>query len=60
MGGLAQLLAVRRRRRVAVAVLLVLGGILLWGSVAAPSGAVVMLLGLALEAVGLAVEHRDL
>ena len=58
--GLAQLLAVRRRRRVAVAVLLVLGGILLWGSVAAPSGAVVMLLGLALEAVGLAVEHRDL
>ncbi len=60
MGGLAQLLAARRRRRVAVAVLLVLGGILLWGSVAVPSGAVVMLLGLALEAVGLAVEHRDL
>ncbi len=57
---IARLLAARRSRRVAVAVLLILGGILLWGSVAAPSGAVVMLLGLGLEAVGLALEHRDL
>lgn len=57
---IARLIAIRRGRRVAVAVLLVLGGVLLWGSVAAPSGAVVMLLGLALEAVGLALEHRDL
>jgi hypothetical protein len=43
-----------------VAVLLILGGLLLWGSVKAPSGAVVLLLGLALEAIGLALEHRDL
>jgi len=57
---IARLLTARRSRRIAVALLLVLGGILLWGSVAAPSGAVVMLLGLALEAVGLALEHRDL
>jgi hypothetical protein len=57
---IARLLAIRRGRRVAVAVLLALGGVLLWGSVAVPSGAVVLLLGLALEAVGLALEHRDL
>jgi hypothetical protein len=56
----AQLLATRRWRRLAVAVLLILGGLLLWGSVKAPSGAVVLLLGLALEAIGLALEHRDL
>jgi len=56
----ARLLATRRWRRLAVPVLLILGGLLLWGSVAAPSGAVVLLLGLALEAIGLALEHRDL
>lgn len=56
----ARLLATRRWRRLAVAVLLILGGVLLWGSVAAPSGAVALLLGLALEAIGLAVEHHDL
>jgi membrane-bound ClpP family serine protease len=60
MGRIARLLSARRWRRLAVAVLLILGAILLWASVAAPSGAVVMLLGLALEAVGLALEHRDL
>jgi hypothetical protein len=60
MGRFARLLATRRWRRLAVAALLVLGGFLLWGSVAAPSGAVAMLLGLVLEAVGLALEHRDL
>ncbi len=56
----ARLLATRRWRRLAVAVLLILGGLLLWGSVAASSGAVALLLGLALEAIGLALEHRDL
>ena len=60
MGRFARLLATRRWRRLAVAVLLILGGLLLWGSVAAPSGAVALLLGLALEAIGLALEHRDL
>jgi hypothetical protein len=57
---IARFLTARRGRRVAVALLLILGGVLLWGSVAAPSGAVVMLLGLVLEAAGLALEHRDL
>jgi uncharacterized membrane protein HdeD (DUF308 family) len=60
MKAFARLLATRRWRRLAVAVLLILGGVLLWGSVAAPSGAVALLLGLALEAIGLALEHRDL
>jgi len=48
----------RRLRRVAVAVFLAVGALLMLGSVAAPSGLILLVIGLALEAVGLTLENR--
>ncbi|HEX7157194.1 MAG TPA: hypothetical protein VF229_08265 [Burkholderiaceae bacterium] len=61
MPSIARLLGTRHRRwrRAGVAVLLVLGGLLILGSVAARSGLIIMILGFAIEAAGLALENRD-
>jgi len=48
----------RHLRHAAVATFVVVGVLLMLGSVAAPSGLILMLLGLALEAVGLTLESR--
>lgn len=48
----------RRLRRVTGALLVVAGAVAMWLAPESMSGAVLLLAGIALEAVGLGVEHR--